>query len=76
MNTDLLERITVEEGKSGNRPCLRGMRIRVSDVLGLIGNGVSFEQILTDYPSLEREDILAAVQYGAHQSDGVVLCRR
>ena len=73
MNPDRLKRITVEEGKCGGRPCIRGMRIRVSDVLDLIGSGVSFEQILVDYPSLEREDILAAVEYAAHQTDHSVL---
>jgi uncharacterized protein (DUF433 family) len=49
------------------------MRIRVSDVLDLIDAGVSFDQILTDYPSLEREHILAAVEYAAHQTDHAVL---
>ena len=73
MNADRLQRITVEEGKCGGRPCIRGMRIRVSDILDLISAGVSFEQILTDYPSLEREDILAAVEYAAHQTDHAVL---
>jgi len=73
MNTDRLQRITVEEGKCGGRPCIRGMRIRVSDVLDLISAGVSFDQILIDYPSLEREDIVAAVEYAAHQTDHAVL---
>ena len=73
MNADRFQRITVEEGKCGGRPCIRGMRIRVSDILDLISAGVSFDQILTDYPSLEREDILAAVEYAAHQTDHSVL---
>jgi len=73
MNADRLQRITVEEGKCGGRPCIRGMRIRVSDVLDLISAGVSFDQILTDFPSLEREDIVAAVEYAAHQTDHAVL---
>ncbi len=49
------------------------VRIRVSDLLDLIGNGASFEEILEDYPYLEREDILAAVEYAARQTDHVVL---
>ena len=58
MSPERLRRITVEAGKCGGRPCIRGQRIRVTD-MELIANGASFEEILTDYPSLEREDILA-----------------
>jgi len=47
--------------------------MRVSDVLELLGAGASFEEILADYPFLEREDILAALEYAAHQTDHVVL---
>jgi uncharacterized protein (DUF433 family) len=68
-----LGRITVEEGKCGGRPCIRGQRIRVTDVLELLGAGASFEEILRDYPSLEREDIFAAIDYAAYQTDHVVL---
>jgi uncharacterized protein (DUF433 family) len=73
MNLERLARITVEEGKCGGRPCIRGQRIRVSDVLELLGAGASVEEILSDYPSLEREDILAAIDYAAYQTDHVVL---
>jgi len=73
MSSDRLSRITVEEGKCGGRPCIRGMRIRVSDILELLSAQVSHEQILKDYPSLEREDILAAVEYAALQTDHAVL---
>jgi len=68
-----LTRITVEAGKCGGRPCIRGLRIRVTDVLELLAAGASFEEILVDYPFLEREDILAALNYAAHQTDHVVL---
>ena len=61
MNIERLKRITVEDGKCGGRPCIRGLRIRVSDLVELVGNGASFEEILEDYPSLEREDLLAAM---------------
>ncbi len=73
MNNRLLERITLEEGKCGGRPCIRGKRMRISDILELLGAGASFEEILEDYPFLEREDILAALQYAACQTNHVVL---
>jgi len=75
MNLERLNRITIEEGKCGGRPCIRGHRIRVSDILELLAAGASFEEILGDYPFLEREDILAALDYAAHQTDHVVLQR-
>lgn len=73
MKLDRLHRITVEEGKCGGRPCIRGFRIRVTDVLSLLGAGASIEEILADYPFLEREDIYAAIEYAAHQADHTVL---
>ena len=73
MNVKRLQRITVEEGKCGGRPCIRGFRIRVSDVLDLLAADASFEEILADYPFLEREDILATIEYAARQADHTVL---
>ena len=73
MNLERLNRITIEAGKCGGRPCIRGLRIRVTDVLELLSAGASFDEILADYPSLEREDILAALDYAAHQTDHAVL---
>ena len=73
MNIERLKTITVEEGKCGGRPCIRGLRIRVSDVLDLLAAGASFEEILSDYPTLEREDIIAAIEYAARLADHVVL---
>jgi uncharacterized protein (DUF433 family) len=73
MTPDRLKRITVEEGKCGGRPCIRGFRIRVTDVLELLGAGASMEEILADYPFLEHEDILAALEYAARQTDHAVL---
>ena len=61
-------RITLEPGKCGGKPCIRGMRIRVSDVLELLANGASIEEILADYPCLERDDILAAIAYAADKA--------
>ena len=73
MNTELLSRITVEPGKCGGKPCIRGKRLRVADVLELLGADASYEEILADYPFLERDDILAAITYAAQQTDHVVL---
>ncbi len=69
MLISLLEKITLEEGKCGGRPCIRGKRLRVSDLLELLGTGASFEEILEDYPFLEHEDILAALQFAARQTE-------
>jgi uncharacterized protein (DUF433 family) len=73
MKRERLHRITVEAGKCGGRPCIRGQRIRVTDVLELLGAGATFDEILKDYPFLEREDILATLDDAAYQTDHVVL---
>ena len=65
----ILDRITVELGKCGGRPCIRGMRIRVTDFLGMLAEGVPHEEILRDLPYLEPDDIKAALAYAARQSD-------
>ena len=67
------ERITVNADQCGGRPCIRGLRIRVSDILELLAAGESREQILADYPYLETEDITAALLYAARQFDHPVL---
>jgi uncharacterized protein (DUF433 family) len=73
MSNALLERITVEPGKCGGRPCIRGTRMRVSDVLELLANGASTEGVLSDHPSLVRDDVLAAIAYAAvHMSHAVI----
>lgn len=66
---DWKERITIEPGKCGGRPCIRGMRIRVVDILDMLANGMTFEEILTDFPDLEREDIEAAIRFAANRLD-------
>src|SRR5437660_11563795 len=73
MKPELLKRVTIEEGKCGGKPCIRGKRIRVTDILDLLSSGASYEEILHDYPFLEREDIFAAIEYAARQTDHVVL---
>jgi len=66
-------RITVDAGVCGGRPCIRGMRIRVSDVLDLLAAGNDRKQILADYPYLEAEDIDAALEYAARALDHRVI---
>jgi len=70
---ELLERITVEPGKCGGRPCIRGTRFRVMDLLELLASGASQEEILADYPFLQPADIQGALLYAARQADHVVL---
>jgi uncharacterized protein (DUF433 family) len=60
---NLMDRITINSEQCGGRPCIRGMRIRVSDVLDLFAAGLSAEQILEEMPDLEAEDLQAALQY-------------
>ncbi len=68
-----LHRITADPNVCAGRPCIRGLRIRVKDILEMLANGASHAQILADYPYLEPEDIVAALQYAAAQSDHPVL---
>ncbi|MGH7089374.1 MAG: DUF433 domain-containing protein [Stellaceae bacterium] len=68
-----LHRITYDPGQCGGRPCIRGMRIRVKDVLEMLAGGATFAEILESYPYLEREDIVAALQYAARQVDHAVV---
>jgi uncharacterized protein (DUF433 family) len=65
MKSELLDRITIEPGKCGGRPCIRGMRIRVKDVLEMLASRVPETEILKDFPYLEPQDINACLQYAA-----------
>ncbi len=62
-NEELLKRISFEAGKCGGRPCIRGLRMRVSDILDLLAAGASEQEILDDYPFLERDDIRAVLAF-------------
>jgi uncharacterized protein (DUF433 family) len=73
MKPNLLERITIEPGKCGGCPCIRGMRIRVNDILEMLGDGVDTSEILLDFPDLERANILACLQFAARRPDIVRL---
>ncbi|MEQ1650386.1 MAG: DUF433 domain-containing protein [Hyphomicrobiaceae bacterium] len=67
---NLLGRITFNPKQCGGRPCIRSMRIRVSDVLDMLAGGASRQEILRDFPDLEDDDITAALQYAAAVSRG------
>jgi len=71
--SELLARITIDPEQCGGRPCLRGMRIRVIDILQLLAAGESREEILAEYPYLEPDDIAASLLYAAQQLDHPVL---
>jgi uncharacterized protein (DUF433 family) len=64
-----LNRITQQPEVMGGKACLRGMRVTVGTVVGQIGAGHSVEEILADYPYLEREDVMQALQYAAWRAD-------
>jgi len=68
-----LQRITVNPKQCGGRPCIRGMRIRVTDILDLLAAGLSFEQILDEMPDLEQDDIPAAINYARQGIDHPVI---
>ncbi len=64
-----LDRITFNRNQCGGRPCIRGMRIRVKDVLDMLAAKVPEDEILADFPYLEREDITACLEYAVSISD-------
>jgi uncharacterized protein (DUF433 family) len=66
---ELLTRITVNPKQCGGRPCIRGMRIRVSDVLDLFTAGLSAEEILSEMPDLEADDLKASLAYASRKLD-------
>ncbi len=70
---DLAERITVNPAQCGGRPCIRGMRIRVTDVLELLAAGLTTDQVIAELPDLEPEDVRAALQFAARRMDHPVL---
>lgn len=70
---DLAERITADPEQCGGRPCIRGMRIRVSDVLDLLANGLSSHEILEEMPDLELEDIHASLRFASRRLDHPVV---
>mgnify|MGYP000358910046 CR=1 FL=1 len=67
------ERITFDPNVMGGKPCLRGKRVTVGTIVGLIASGASIEEVLADYPYLEPEDVTAALTYAAWRSEEVEL---
>jgi Uncharacterized conserved protein len=63
--TELLARITIRSDQCHGRPCIRGMRIRVADILEMLASGIAADEILADFPDLEPEDIRACIAYAA-----------
>ena len=63
------DRITIDPEQCGGRPCIRGMRIRVSDVIDLFANGLTSAQILSELPDLEPEDIAACLRFASQRID-------
>jgi uncharacterized protein (DUF433 family) len=68
-----MNRITINLNQCGGRPCIRGMRIRVKDVLDMLAEGATPEEILADFPDLEAADIQASISYAARYLDHSVL---
>lgn len=66
-----MERITLEAGKRGGKPCIRGLRITVYDVLSMLSNGMTQADIIEDFPELEPADIQAALAYAADREHKV-----
>ena len=66
-----MERITLEPGKRGGRPCIRGLRISVYDVLSMLSSGMSQQDVLDDFPELTQEDILAVLTFAADREHQV-----
>lgn len=71
--SELVKRITVDPDVCGGRPCIRGLRVRVKDVLDLLAGGASRDEILADYPYLEPDDISASLAYAAELVDHPVI---
>ncbi len=68
-----LDRITVDPQQCGGRPCIRGLRVRVTDILALLAAGATRKEVMADYPYLQTEDIAAALEFAALQADHAVV---
>ncbi|GAA4318075.1 DUF433 domain-containing protein [Compostibacter hankyongensis] len=67
------ERITIDPQQCGGRPCIRGMRIRVIDILNLLAAGLTQDEVIEELPDLEKADIEAALKYASHKFDHPVI---
>ena len=73
MTTTMEQRVTVNPNQCGGRPCIRGMRIRVSDVLDLLANNLTPQQVLEELPDLESADISACIRYASQRVSHAVV---
>ena len=71
--TEIFERITVNPRQCGGRPCIRVLRIRVSDVLDLLASGLTANEVVEELPDLERQDVEAALRFASHRLDHPIL---
>jgi uncharacterized protein (DUF433 family) len=71
--TKLADRVTVDSEQCGGRPCIRGMRIRVSDVLDILANGLSLKEIIQEMPDLELEDVRASLRLARRRVNRFVI---
>jgi len=69
------DRITIESGKRSGKPCIRGMRITVYDVLSYLASGMTYQEVLEDFPYLTQEDIFACLSYAADREQQTLLIR-
>ena len=70
---DYRDYITIEPGKRGGKPCVRGLRITVYDVLSYLASGMSLDEVLADFPALTREDVLACLAYAAEREQQTLI---
>ena len=70
---DYRDIITIEPGKRSGKPCIRGMRITVYDVLSYLASGMTYEEVLEDFPYLTKEDILACLSYAADREQQTLI---
>ena len=75
MTTQSQNIITIEPGKRGGKPCIRGMRITVYDVLSYLASGMTYQELLDDFPYLTQEDILACLSYAADRERQMLTLR-
>ena len=74
-NVTYQDRITIEPGKRGGRPCIRGLRITVYDVLSYLAAGMTTDEVLADFPDLTRDDVLACLGYAAERERQTLIAR-
>jgi uncharacterized protein (DUF433 family) len=72
-NMNYRDRITIESGKRSSKPCIRGMRITVYDVLSYLASGMTYQEVLEDFPYLTKEDIFACLSYAADREQQTLL---